>query len=194
MVKRVLQIGDDHREADRIRAGIEAAGYSVVTLVGTRDDISAISIAAYPDLVVLSVRRADAFILDQIRRTISAYPCPMVVFASRSTDQLTRQVISSGVSAYVVDGFSPERVPAIFSLAMARFDEVQGLKAKLKNTQTALSERKLLEKAKGIVMQKCGVSEEQAYRKLRNMAMSGNMKIAQVARNVISMASELTPF
>ena len=194
MVKRVLQIGDDHRQADDIRASIEAAGYSVVTLVGTRDDISAISVAAFPDLVVLSVRRPDAFILDQIRRTISAYPCPMVVFAKHSTDQLTRQMFASGVAGYIVDGFSADRLPAIFSLAVARFEEVQGLKKKLKNTQLALSERKVLEKAKGILMQKCGVSEDQAYRKLRNMAASGNMKIGQIAKNIISMESGLTSF
>ena len=191
MVKRVLQIGDDQQESALIRSGIEMAGYSVVALVGTRDNIASIGAAAYPDLVVLSIKSPDGFILDQIRKMLRAFPCPMVVFAKRSTDHLTREAINAGVSAYIVDGFSPERLRPIFSLAIARFDEVQGLRAKLKNTQMALSERKLVDKTKGILMQKIGVSEDQAYKRLRGMAMSGNMKLSQVAKNIISMEQDL---
>jgi len=191
MVKRVLQIGDDHREAEQVRHGIEKAGYSVVALVGTKDNIATIGSAAYPDLVVLSIKSPDGFILDQIRKLLRAFPCPMVVFAKRSSDQFTREAISAGVSAYIVDGFSPDRLRPIFSLALARFEEVQGLRAKLRNTQMALSERKLVDKAKGILMQKIGVSEDQAYKRLRGMAMSGNMKLSQVAKNIISMEKDL---
>jgi len=185
MVKRVLQIGDDHRDADRIRQGIEQAGYSVVTLIGTRDDITAISMAAYPDLIVISVKMLDGFVLGQLKRVIRTQPCPTVVFASRSTDQQTRDAISVGVSAFIVDGFSPERVKPIFSLAIARFEEVQGLKAKLKNTQQALSDRKLIDKAKVVLMSKTGVSEDQAYRQLRTMATAANLSMSQVAKDVL---------
>jgi len=191
MVKRVLQIGDDHREADRIRQGIEQAGYSVVTLIGTKDDITAISMAAYPDLIVISVKMLDGFVLSQLKKVIRTHPCPTVVFASKSTDQQTREAISAGISAFIVDGFSPERVKPIFSLATARFEEVQGLKAKLKDTQQALSDRKLIDKAKGVLMSKSGMSEDEAYKKLRTMAMAANLKIPQVAKNVIMMESEM---
>jgi len=191
MIKRVLQIGDDHREAEQVRHGIEKAGYSVVALVGTKDNIATIGSAAYPDMVVLSIKSPDGFILDQIRKLLRAFPCPMVVFAKRSSDQFTREAIAAGVSAYIVDGFSPDRLRPIFSLAFARFEEVQGLRAKLRNTQMALSERKLVDKAKGILMQKIGVSEDQAYKRLRGMAMSGNMKLSQVAKNIISMEKDL---
>lgn len=191
MVKRILQIGDDHREAEKIRKGIEQAGYSVVTLVGTKDDITAISMAAYPDLIVISVKMLDGFVLGQLKKVIRTQPCPTVVFASKSTDQQTREAISVGVSAFIVDGFSPERVKPIFSLAIARFEEVKGLKDKLKNTQQALSDRKIIDKAKGILMNKSGISEDEAYKKLRGMAMAANLKISQVAKNVIMMESEM---
>lgn len=191
MIRRVLQIGDDHREADRIRQGIEQAGYSVVTLIGTKDDINAISMAAYPDLIVISVKMLDGFVLNQVKKVIRTQPCPTVVFASKSTDQQTREAISAGISAFIVDGFSPDRVRPIFSLAIARFEEVQGLKAKLKNTQQALSDRKLIDKAKGVLMTRNGMSEEQAYKKLRTMAMAANLKMSQVAKNVIVMESDM---
>lgn len=190
MVKRVLQIADDQREAELVRVGIEEAGYSVIARVGTRDDLCALSIAAFPDLVVFSVKIPDVNILDQIRRVTRTYPCPMVVFAARSTDQLTKESINSGVSAFIVDGFRPERVKTIFSLAVARFEEMQSLKTKLKDTQRALSDRKIIDKAKGILMEQNGSSEDQAYKKLRNMAMAGNLKIVQVAKNVILMNSD----
>jgi len=190
MVKKVLQVGDDQREAHAIGEGIEAAGYSLITKVGTRDDISALSQAAFPDLIVLSVKMPDGYVLDQVRKVSATYPCPMVMFAAKSTDQLTKETINSGVSALIVDGFRPERLKSIFSLAVARFEEMRGLKAKLVETQRALSDRKIIDRAKGILMEINGVTEDQAYKKLRSMAMSGNLKIVQVAKNVILMHSD----
>jgi len=190
MVKRILQIGDDQREAEVISAGINDAGYALITSVGTRDDLSVLAQAAFPDLIVISVKVPDSFILEQARRISTAHPCPVVMFAARSTDQLTKEAINSGVSALIVDGFRPERLKSIFSLAVARFEEMQGLKAKLVETQRALSDRKIIDKAKGLLMENNGVTEDEAYKKLRSMAMSGNLKIVQVAKNVILMHSD----
>lgn len=189
MVKRVLQVGDDQREAQIVGKGIEEAGYSLITKVGTRDDLCAISQAAFPDLIVLSVKVPDGYILDQVRNVSVVYPCPMVMFAGKSTDQLTKEAINSGVSALIVDGFRPERLKSILSLAIARFEEMQGLKAKLVETQRALSDRKIIDRAKGILMEQGGVTEDQAYKKLRNMAIAENVKIAEVAKNLIILHS-----
>lgn len=190
MIKRVLQIGDDQREAKAIGDSIEAAGYALITKVGTRDDLCTLSQAAFPDVIVFSVKVPDGYVLDQVRKLSSVYPCPVVMFASRSTDQLTRDTINSGVSALIVDGFRPERLKSIFSLALARFEEMQGLKTKLVETQRALSDRKIIDKAKGILMEHSGVTEDQAYKKLRSMAMAGNLKLVQIAKNVILMHSD----
>ncbi|MGW8247240.1 MAG: ANTAR domain-containing response regulator [Acidiferrobacterales bacterium] len=189
MVKRVLQVGDDQREAQIVAKGIEAAGYSLITKVGTRDDLSTLSQAAFPDLIVLSVKIPDGYILDQVRKVSVVYPCPMVMFAGKSTDQLTKEAINSGISALIVDGFRPERLRSILSLAIARFEEMQGLKAKLVETQRALSDRKIIDRAKGILMEQGGVTEDQAYKKLRNMAIAENVKIAEVAKNLIILHS-----
>lgn len=189
MVKRVLQVGDDQREAQIVGKGIEAAGYSLITKVGTRDDLYTLSQAAFPDLIVLSVKVPDGNILDQVRKVSVGYPCPMVMFAGKSTDQLTKDAINSGVSALIVDGFRPERLKSILSLAIARFEEMQGLKAKLVETQRALSDRKIIDRAKGILMEQGGVTEDQAYKKLRSMAIAGNVRIAEVAKNLIILHS-----
>ena len=191
MVKRVLQIGDDQREAEVISVGIEAAGYSLITKVSTRDDLCILCQAAFPDLIVFSVKVPDGYVLDQVRRVSVVYPCPIVMFAGKSTDPLTKEAINSGVSALIVDGFRPERLKSIFSLAIARFEEMQDLKAKLVETQRALSDRKIIDRAKGILMERSGVTENQAYKQLRNMAISEKLKIAEVAKNLIIMHSDI---
>lgn len=190
MFKRVLQVGDDQREAEVISKGIKAAGYSLITKVGTRDDLCVLSQAAFPDLIVFSVKAPDGYVLDQVRKVSIAYPCPMVMFAGKSTDPLTKEAINSGISALIVDGFRPERLKSILSLAVARFEEMQVLKAKLVETQRALSDRKIIDRAKGILMEQNGVSEDQAYKKLRNMAIAEKLKIAEVARNLIILHSD----
>lgn len=189
MGKKVLQIYDDKREAQVISSGIEAAGYTLVTMVGTRDDLRILSQAAFPDLIVFSVKQPDAYILDQVKNVSAVHPCPMVMFAGKSTDQLTKEAINSGVSALIVDGFRPERLKSILSLAIARFEEMQGLKAKLFETQRALSDRRMIDRAKGILMEQNGVTEDQAYKKLRSMAASEKMKVADVAKNLIILHS-----
>jgi response regulator NasT len=191
MVKRVLQIGDDRREAQIIGSGIEAAGYSLITKVSTRDDLCALSQAAFPDIIVFSVKVPDGNILDQVKKVSAAYPCPMVMFAGKSTDQLTKEAINSGVSALIVDGFRPERLKSILSLAIARFEELRDLKVKLSESQRALSDRRLIDRAKGILMEQNGVTEDQAYKKLRSMATAENMKIAEVAKNLIILHSNM---
>ena len=189
MGKKVLQIYDDKCEAQVISSGIEAAGYTLITMVGTRDDLRILSQAACPDVIVFSVKQPDAYLLDQVKNISAAHPCPMVMFAGKSTDQLTREAINSGVSALIVDGFRSERLKSILSLAIARFEEMQGLKAKLFETQRALSERRIIDRAKGILMEQNGVTEDQAYKKLRSMAASEKMKVAEVAKRLIILHS-----
>jgi response regulator NasT len=191
MKKRVLQIDDDRRDSVRISVAIEQAGYSIIARMNHGDDMVAINMAAYPDLIVISVDLLDDFLTDQLKALSRVRPCPIIVFANRSSDRTTRAAIGAGVAALVVDGFSPERIKPVFSLAIARFEEDQQLKAKLRDTQQALSDRKLIDKAKGVVMSAHGITEDQAYQKLRSMAMASNLKLSQVARNVILMKGEL---
>jgi len=189
MVKRILQIGDDQREAEIVSAGIREAGYALITRVGTKDDVCTLAQAAFPDLIVILVKTPDGFILEQVRKVLAVYSCPVVMFASKSTDQLTKDAINSGISALIVDGFRPERLKSILSLASARFEEMQGLKSKLVETQKALSDRRIIDRAKGILMEQEGVNEDQAYKKLRSMATDENLKIADVAKNLIILHS-----
>ena len=95
--------------------------------------------------------------------------------------------VRAGVSAYVVDGLQPQRVRPIIEVAIARFREFQALRRELEETRNKLAERKVIEKAKGLLMQQKGYSEEEAYQALRKLAMDRNQRLAEVARNVIAV-------
>ena len=126
--------------------------------------------------------------LDALRLVSAKTPRPVVMFATDGRREVIRKTVDAGVAAYVVDGWAPARVPAIIEAACARFEAYESLRNELRATQNKLAERKVVEKAKGLVMQQRGLSEEQAYSALRKMAMDQNLTLAEVARRVISIA------
>jgi response regulator NasT len=95
------------------------------------------------------------------------------------------------VSAYVVDGLNPQRVKPIMDVAIARFREFQALREELEETKSTLADRKLIDKAKGIIMKQRGMDEAEAYKSLRKMAMDSNKRISEIAKDVIAIAELL---
>jgi response regulator NasT len=113
------------------------------------------------------------------------------MFATDPSTTLIRRAVECGVSAYVVDGWAPERLTPIIEAAAARFEAYSAVKQELDHTRNKLSERKVIEKAKGIVMQQRGLTEDQAYSSLRKMAMDQNLPLAEIARRVITVSQLL---
>jgi response regulator NasT len=114
-------------------------------------------------------------------------PKPIVLFAERSDDETIAAAMRAGVSAYVVDALNPKLLKSIMQVAIARFREFQALRRELEETRTKLAERKLIDKAKGLLMQHKSLSEQDAYQALRKLAMDRNQRIGDVARNVIAV-------
>ena len=143
---------------------------------------------AAPDVIIACAETPSAAMLDALRALAQTAPRPVVMFATDARREVIRKTVDAGVAAYVVDGWAPERVAAIIEAATARFDAYESLKRELRTTKNKLEERKVVEKAKGLVMQQRGVSEDQAYSSLRKMAMDQNLTLAEVARRVIAVA------
>jgi response regulator NasT len=95
--------------------------------------------------------------------------------------------MAAGVSAYVVAGLQAERIKPVLDVAMARFNQEQKLRAELSDTKHKLAERKLLERAKGLLMKRHGLSEDEAYQKLRHLAMNKNLKLSEVAQRILDV-------
>jgi response regulator NasT len=113
------------------------------------------------------------------------------MFAQDAARDSIREAVRAGVNAYVVDGLSPERITPIVETALARFEAFQAVKDELAETRTKLSERKLIERAKGILMKEKGLPEDAAFRMLRKLAMDKNLSLAAISEQVITVAKLL---
>jgi response regulator NasT len=114
-------------------------------------------------------------------------PRPIVLFTDDQDQSNMDAAIDAGVSAYIVAGLQAERVKPVLDVAMARFRRERKLLGELSDTRRQLADRKLVERAKGVLMAKSGITEEQAYQKLRSMAMNRNLKLAEVAQRILDV-------
>jgi response regulator NasT len=142
-------------------------------------------------VIVIDTESPSRDVLEHLVMLSSHTPRPVVMFTSDGTPETIRQAVRAGVSAYVVDGLEPARVQPIIEAAVARFQETQTLKAQLAEANLKLTERKLVERAKGLLMRSRGLGEEAAYAALRKMAMDRSLKLAEVAQRVVDAADLL---
>lgn len=144
-----------------------------------------------PDVVVVHIPSPSRDALEHLMALMRTSPRPIIMFAEDAEPQAIREAVHAGVSAYVVDGFDRRRIRPIVDAAVARFEQLQRVRGQLADTTLKLDERKLIDRAKGILMKTRGLDEEDAYRALQRMAMDRNRRIGEVARNVIDMAALL---
>jgi response regulator NasT len=116
---------------------------------------------------------------------------PIVLFTEDNDTSHVRDAIAAGVTAYVVAGMAPERVRPVLDVALARFQHEEGMRRELADARTQLSERKTIDRAKGLLMNRHGMSEEDAYSRLRKTAMDKGLKLADVAQRIIDVADLL---
>ena len=188
---RVLLIDENMQRAEDLRDTLGKEGYTVVGTLGSREDLYSRVQAFNPDVVIVDLDSPDRDTLEYMRQVNEDQPRPIVMFVDRTEELLTQQAIHAGVSAYVVDGLNPTRVKPILDAAIARFREYQALKGELQKTRETLAERKIVERAKGILMKRKGMDEPAAYAALRRMAMDRNQRIADVAQNIIDLSEIL---
>ena len=144
-----------------------------------------------PDVIIIDTDSPSRDVLEQLVVVSRDDPRPVVMSTDDAQSDSIHAAIHAGVTSYIVAGMQPERLRPILEVARARFDADRALRDELKDAQTKLAERKLIEKAKGLVMQQKGVSEGEAYRLLRKLAMDRNLKLLEVARQVIDVANLL---
>lgn len=188
----VLLVDDDPARAAIVEPALRAAGYEVVTVVDTATEMLAQVRAWRPDVIIIDRDSPDRDTLEHVCMITRDDPRPIVMFTQDKDRTLMRAALEAGVSAYVVDGLSVERVRPIVEVALARFEQWQALRRELDQAQTNLAERKVIERAKGIVMKQRRCTEDEAYAMLRKLAMDRNQRLAHVAESVITMAELLT--
>jgi len=145
-----------------------------------------------PDVIVIDADSPDRDTLENVCMISRDQPHPIVLFTDDDDEAKITQAIRAGVTSYVVKGIAPERIKPILQVAMLRFAEHQALRQDLASAQNQLAERKLIERAKGIVMQQKNMNESAAYNLLRKMAMERNAKLADIAAQVVDLAQAFT--
>jgi len=189
---RVLLVDEDPERAATLRMALQTAGFEVVAAVRTAVELISRVRAVKPDVIIIDRDSPDRDTLEHISMMTRDDPRPIVMFTQDKDQARMREALKAGVSAYVVDGLSADRVQPIVDVALARFEQWQALRQELDQAQASLAERKIIERAKGILMKQRKCSEEEAYRLLRKTAMDRNMRLSLVAETVIAMADLLT--
>ena len=188
---RVLIIDPDEARAALVAEGLGDVRPLVVRRAASLDEVGAELGAFAPDVIVIACDSPDRDTLESLRETTDANPRPVVMFVDRSAPGLAEQAVEAGVAAYVVDGLSPGRVRPVLEVAMRRFQLMQELGADLLKAKADLASRKVIEKAKGLLMKERGMDEEAAYRLLRKLAMDSGRAIGAVAADLVAYAEVL---
>jgi len=188
---RIMLVDDTPERSFYLRVVLERLGYEVVGEIANPRELHDEVLRLSPDAVIVETDSPSRDTLENLCMITESCPRPIVMFANDPARESIREAVRVGVNAYVVDGLSPERIAPIIETAVARFEAFQAVKDELEKTRTKLGERKLIERAKGILMKEKRVSEDDAYRLLRKLAMDRNLSLGAIAEQVITVAKLL---
>jgi two-component system, response regulator / RNA-binding antiterminator len=182
----ILVIDENRVRAAIIEEGLREAGHSLIAVISEMSGLVRRIEEAKPDVIVIDLENPNRDMLEDLFRVSRAVRKPVAMFVDKSDTAMIVEAIAAGVSAYVVDGLRKERVKAILDLAISRFNAFERIRAELETAKQALSDRKAIDRAKGIVMKMKCIGEDEAYALLRQTAMRQNMRIAKVAEGIIA--------
>ncbi len=188
---KVMIVDEVLERAEVLQAVLTRAGYEVIAYVPSTFDLHRQVSALQPDIVIIDTDSPDRDTLENLIVVSRDEPRPVVMFTHDGDSAKIRAATQAGVSAYVVDGMSAERIGPIIDAAVARFEQFQALKREYDDIEEKLADRKVIERAKGLLMKSRNLSEDEAYRALRKQAMESNSRLAEVARQLVAVSGLL---
>lgn len=186
MDKKILLINEDSSHSEMLMNGIESAGYHVQQVVNQLPDISLFSVHN-PDVVIFNLNNSISTYVPAFQTIKNFKPTPCVVFVNHATKEEIAAAVKAGVHALIVDGLESSRIVNIIDLALVRFCEQQAYDKELNHVKQSLENRKIIDRAKGVLMDMRGMKEQEAYRSLRKLAMDQNKRMVDVCHDVIEM-------
>ena len=185
---RILLVDQSATRAAILEEGLREAGCTDITVVREMHNLLRRIVDADPDVIFIDLENPNRDVLEQMFQVSRSVRRPIAMFVDRSDTDMIEAAVDSGVGAYVVDGLRKERVKAILDMAVSRFNAFSKLRDELDRARAALEERKIVDRAKGILMKERGLTEEAAYSLLRKAAMNENRRITEVAQSVVTAA------
>jgi two-component system, response regulator / RNA-binding antiterminator len=189
----VLVIDENAARAAIIVAGLREAGHDRVTAIHDLAGVAARIAALDPDVIVIDIETPSRDVLESLFTLSRAAQRPVAMFVDRSDHSMMEAAIDAGVSAYVVNGLSQERIKPILDMAVSRFNAFSRLRRELAEARGELENRKVIDRAKSILMKSRGVDEPEAYRLMRTAAMNQNRTIAEIAQSLVLAAGLMGP-
>jgi|SRR5689334_5852050 two-component system, response regulator / RNA-binding antiterminator len=187
---KIVIIDESPIRAAILEEGLREAGYTEVVQVNEMRSLLARISALDPDIIVIDLENPSRDSLEQMFQVSRAVRRPIAMFVDQSDSSMIQASVDAGVSAYIVDGLKKERIKPILDLCVFRFNAFAKLQDELDRTKNALEERKVIDRAKGILMKLKGLTEEEAYVLMRSTAMREKKKIGEIAQSILT-ASEL---
>jgi response regulator NasT len=185
---RILIVDQNVMRAAVLEDGLREAGYVDVVVVRDMQNLMRRIVDADPDVIFIDLENPNRDVLEQMFQVSRSVRRPIAMFVDRSDTDMIEAAVDAGVSAYVVDGLRKERVKSVLDTAVSRFNSFNKLRDELDRAKAALEERKVVERAKGVLMQERGLTEQAAYSLLRKAAMNENRRLSDVAQSVITAA------
>ena len=187
----ILVIDENAIRASIIEEGLREAGYQRVTVIHEVNGVARTIETLQPDVIFIDLENPNRDMMEHLFQLTRTVGRPIAMFVDRSDTASIEAAVEAGVSAYVVDGLKKERVKPMLDMAVSRFNAFSRLQRELADAKSALEERKVIERAKGILMKMRGLPEEEAFALLRQTAMNEKKKISEIAQSVVTAAGLL---
>lgn len=183
---KILVIDESPVRRALLQEGLADAGFTHVTILADTDSLVSQIYRHDPDVVLIDLENPSRDVLDQMFQMSRAVRRPIAMFVDQSDRSAIEAAIDAGVSAYIVDGLKKERLKPLLEMTVSRFHAFDRMRRELDDARGALKDRKVIDKAKGILMKTRKLDEEAAYTLLRKTAMSQNKRLVEVAESLIS--------
>lgn len=185
---KIMLVDESTERSLFMRLTLERLGHDIVAEIADSGRLYEAVRSHAPDAIIIDTESPSRDTLEHLCMITESCPRPIVMFTEDAKRESIREAVRAGVTAYIVDGLAAERIEPIIETAVARFEAFQSMQTELAQTRSKLSERKLVERAKGILMKEKSLSEEDAFRMLRKLAMDRSAPMATVAEQVITYA------
>ena len=187
----MVVVEDDRDRAIAIVDALSAGADCQVFVIGNSSGLARKIAVHEPDIVLIDIDNPTRDMLEELTLASGPLERPVAMFVSGAAGDLAKTAVEAGVSAYVVDGLQPERIKPVMDTAIARFQMVRQMRTELAETRRALEERKVIDRAKGLLMKAKGLDEDAAYALLRKTAMDQGRRVAEVAEALVTASGLL---
>ena len=196
VVNTIIDHADDETDTDlqeqaergkALRIGLLEAGYNIIASLPADLYLPERIAQLQPDMIIIDAESDARDVLEHIVIATRDERRPIVMFTEDDNTSTMEAAMEAGVTAYIVAGLQAERIKPVLDVALARFRQEQKLLTELSDTKHKLAERKVIERAKGLLMSRHKLSEDDAYQKLRSMAMNKNLKLSEIAQRLLDV-------